>query len=114
MNLPPPPSVNHAFANAKKGRIKTDAYKSWRDAAAWSIIAQVGSKDRIAGSFALSINLPWNLKGDIDNRIKGIVDALVSSGRVDDDRFMDELHVCRASPTNLAVIVVKNGLKVSA
>ena len=114
VNLPPPPSVNQSFANAKKGRVKTAAYRSWRDAAAWAIRAQVPSKDRVAGSFYVAINLPWNLKGDIDNRIKGIVDALVTSGRVDDDRFMDEIHVCRACPTSLAVIVVKPGLKVSA
>lgn len=104
--LPPPPSVNRSFANAKKGRVKTDVYRVWRDAAAWSIVAEVPAAQRITGPFAISINLPISMKGDIDNRVKGIIDALVASQRVDDDRFMDELHVIRRAEGSKAVIVV--------
>lgn len=115
VNLPPPPSVNHAFANLRKGgRLKTKPYSKWRDAAAWLIKAEVPAASRVAGPFAVWINLPCSLPGDIDNRIKGVIDALVSSGRVDDDKHMTEIHVCRANAGDLAAITVKEGLKVEA
>lgn len=30
LTLPPPPSINGAFKNARKGRVKTDIAKTWR------------------------------------------------------------------------------------
>jgi len=112
--IPPPPSVNQAFRNvAGKGRVKTKQYQVWRNNAV-ALLMQGLKEGRVRGPFAISINLPWNTRGDIDNRVKGIVDALVQSGRVDDDRFMEELHVCRSAPTDLAIVIVKEGLKVSA
>lgn len=36
----------------------------------------------------------------------GIVDALVASGKVDDDRFMDALHVYRTAIPPLAYVEV--------
>lgn len=109
-----PPSINNAFANAAKGRVKTRDYKAWRDSVGWAIKSEVPASKRVAGPFAVWINLPCALAGDIDNRIKPIVDALVASGRVDDDQHMTEVHVCRAAPTHLAIVTVKPGLKVSA
>ena len=94
--VPPPPSVNSAFRNvAGKGRVKTREYQAWRNNAVALLLGTV--KTRVAGSFSVTIDLPWNMRGDIDNRVKGIVDALVASGKVDDDRFMDALHVYRTA-----------------
>jgi Holliday junction resolvase RusA-like endonuclease len=58
----------------------------------------------VRGKFAVGINLPRKMRGDIDNRVKGILDALVSSGRIDDDRHM---HVCRRADQDFAVIIVR-------
>ncbi len=104
-SIPPPPSVNSAFRNvAGKGRVKTREYQAWRNNAVALLMGTV--KARVAGPFSVAINLPWNMRGDIDNRVKGIIDALVSSGKVDDDRFMDSLHVHRTAEPPLAIVEV--------
>lgn len=108
VELLPPPSLNEAFKNAgPKGRVKTISYKRWGLYAAAVIKTRVALADRVRGPFFVAINLPRTMKGDIDNRIKGIVDALVVSERVDDDKFMDELHVCRRADQEFAVIIVR-------
>ncbi len=104
----PPPSVNESYRNVPAvGRVKTKAYKSWRKAAAWAVVAAVPAASAVRGLFGVAINLPSMMKGDIDNRAKGIIDALVASGRVDDDKFLEELHIIRRAPGPNAVVVVK-------
>ncbi len=108
VDLLPPPSVNMAFRNVVKvGRVKTGEYKRWCAYAGAAIRGHVPASERVAGKFSVSINLPRKMKGDIDNRVKGILDALVASGRVDDDRHMEELHVCRRADQEFACVIVK-------
>jgi Holliday junction resolvase RusA-like endonuclease len=88
--LPLPPSANRLYANIPgKGRIKTRAYKRWRLDAILSIFAQVRADFRVGGPVALSFCVPAAMRGDLDNRIKATIDALVGSRRIDDDK-----HVC--------------------
>lgn len=109
VELLPPPSVNMAFKNAgKKGRVKTLSYKRWGMYACAAIKGHVPAKERVAGKFYVAINLPKAMRGDIDNRVKGILDALVTSGRVDDDKHMEELHVCRRAEQEFAVVIVRS------
>lgn len=39
--------------------------------------------------------------------------ALVASGRVDDDKHMEELHVCRRAEQDFAVIIVRSAHSLS-
>lgn len=105
----PPPSLNNAFVNSKagRGRFKSDHYRNWCTYACAAIKSAVPSQSRVTGPFVVSINLPAKMRGDMDNRVKGILDALVASTRVDDDRHMDELHVCRRAEQRLAVVMVR-------
>lgn len=108
VEIPVPPSLNNAFYNRKVGgRVKTPAYRTWLQAAALTIVANVQAQHRVSGPFRISINLPAAMNGDIDNRVKGIVDALVASGRVDDDRNMEELHVRRRHDAQTVLVHVK-------
>lgn len=108
VELPVPPSVNVAFRNVPgKGRVKTADYKIWCNAAADILAVKVPKRCRVAGKFEVAINLPAKMKGDLDNRVKGILDALVKSGLIDDDRFMEELHVCRRADQEWAVVIVR-------
>lgn len=109
VDLLPPPSANNAFVNGRKGkgRFKSAAYKQWCAYACAAIKGRVPGKSRVGGKFYVAINLPRKMRGDIDNRIKGILDALVSSTRVDDDKHMDELHVCRRADQDFAVVIVR-------
>jgi Holliday junction resolvase RusA-like endonuclease len=113
VELPPPPSVNQAFRNVfrKKGkgpaRVRTAEYTIWRNMAAQILAVKIPKRCRVAGYFEVAINLPKKMRGDLDNRVKGILDALVTANLVDDDRFMEELHVCRRADQDFAVIIVK-------
>lgn len=108
VTLPPPPSINRAFRNVPgKGRVKTRDYRQWRQAAAQTIVAQVRADQRIGGAVSVAINLPATMTGDIDNRIKGLLDALVASGRIDDDKHVAEITVRRDCPGREASVAVK-------
>ncbi len=87
VELPVPPSVNNAYANSKKGgRYKKPASAKWATDAVQEIWRQVPAGQRIGGPVIVFICLPSDLNGDCDNRIKPILDALVTSRRIDDDR----------------------------
>ncbi len=108
LTLPPPPSVNRAFRNvAGKGRVKTRDYRTWRRDAVLTIYEQVPATRRIGGAVSITINLPAAMNGDIDNRIKGILDALVASRRIDDDKHVAAITVRRSAPEKLAMIWVE-------
>lgn len=112
VEIPVPPSVNAAFFNRAagsggRGRGKTKAYRDWLATAGWKVKAEVSAAERVSGPFRISINLPATMNGDIDNRVKGIVDLLVACDRVDDDRNLEELIVRRRHDGPLALIHVK-------
>lgn len=111
IEIPVPPSVNAAFFNRTfgkgRGRVKTKAYREWLSTAGWKVKSEVQAADRVSGPFRISINLPASMNGDIDNRVKGIVDLLVACERVDDDRNMEELVVRRRNAGPLALVHVK-------
>ena len=91
LTLPLPPSVNELFAevngyDGKPRRVTTAGYKAWQTAAAWSIKAQrLPSLD--AARFAVAVRVPVKMRGDVDNRLKPILDALVSNRLTPDDRY---------------------------
>lgn len=87
IEIPVPPPANNAFINVRgRGRTKSPAYRAWRQSAVLSIYSQVPAKLRIGGSVVVYIALPAKMRGDVDGRIKGVLDALVDSRRIDDDR----------------------------
>lgn len=96
VTLPLPPSANKLFANVPgKGRVKTRAYKAWRRNAVLSIFAQVRADHRVGGPIALSVCVPSNMRGDLDNRLKAGIDALVKSNRIDDDKHVHSIFILR-------------------
>lgn len=96
ITLPVPPSVNKMYFNVPgRGRVKTKEYALWKSAAVAMILAQTRGQKRIAGHFGVRLNLPHKMRGDLDNRIKPILDALVESERVDDDRNVQSLIVTK-------------------
>lgn len=108
VKLAPPPSVNRAFRNVVgKGRVKTRDYREWRKMAVLSIYAQVRADQRIGGSVAVKISLPRTIRGDIDNRIKGLLDALVASRRIDDDRHVAAITIRRDAEGPEALLSVE-------
>lgn len=108
VTLPLPPSANRLFANVPgKGRVKTRAYKLWRKNAVLSIFAQARADRRLSGAVSIDIVLPEMCRLDIDNAIKPILDALVASQRIDDDRYVAELHVRRVRSDETVLVSVE-------
>ncbi len=119
VNLTVPPSVNQIFRNVsavertlaeakgKKlyGRKKTKEYVAWRKTAILEIFAQVPAAKRIAGAVNVTILLPQTTQADVDNLIKPILDALVDSRRIDDDRNVWRIEIEKIANTRVVVHV---------
>lgn len=108
VSLPVPPSVNAAWRNvARVGRVKTRDYARWQKGAILAIFAQVRADRRIEGNIAVRIDLPARTRGDLDNRLKPILDALVASRRIDDDVHVRDIRMTFLAPATEAIITVR-------
>lgn len=100
LTLPVPVSVNQMYLNlAGRGRVKTSAYKSWIKTA--DILSHLqwrkAGEPHFGAGFKVTIFLPMNMRGDVDNRIKPILDLLVRRKITVDDRKAHEVRACRAT-----------------
>jgi crossover junction endodeoxyribonuclease RusA len=86
--LPLPPSTNNLYENVGKRRVTSGKYASWMRDAILTVFAQVTADRRIGGTVEVLIQIAPETPGDIDNRIKAVLDCLVKSQRVDDDRHV--------------------------
>lgn len=102
--LTPPPSLNGAFRNLRgKGRVKTKAYKKWReDAVLWLRLQKAPA---FTGPVSVSITLPLATRGDADNRLKAALDALQDAGVVANDRQCDPVSIGRAGMTLTTITI---------
>lgn len=90
-----PPSANrmrkHFIRDGKVRSVKDDAYKAWKESAAWELRSQF--KQKIIGPYRLHIHVQrdWGPKRarDIDNTIKPVSDAVVAAGLVEDDSLCE-------------------------
>lgn len=80
-----PPSTNGLFVNvAGRGRVRSKAYKAWASLAQFDYVPS----RTLSGDFSvvITLNRARIRKGsDIDNRIKAILDMLVTNRVVEDD-----------------------------
>lgn len=83
--IPTPPSTNTLFANIPgKGRIKSDRYRTWRNAAGWEVQAQKPA--RIKGPVHLTYTYEEGAtRADLGNLEKAATDMLVDLGIIDGD-----------------------------
>lgn len=72
-------------------RFKTPEYKDFVEEIGYRVL----NKGSITGRFRLTIKayLKHYAITDCDNLAKCLIDSLVASGTIPDDRFMDELHI---------------------
>jgi len=95
--LPLPPSVNKVWqpVSTRKGArmIKRAASRDWANAARWEVLAQrLGQQ--IDQPFEAIIVLP-KFRGDVDNRVKQILDACQAGGAVTNDKYCHRLVIER-------------------
>lgn len=95
--MPMPPSVNRIWRANKAGPKKVSIspeYKAWKKHAdALSLhLAQFRGLKTIVGKFAVNI-IVKRTAGDLDNRIKGILDYLQSRAVVVDDKHCEKITI---------------------
>lgn len=102
--IPRPPSVNAMFRNVTRtagsgtGRVRSSTYLRWRRDAAAAICDQIGNQPPVnlfPGPVRISIQVRLKaVNEDIDNRVKAVLDLLVSSEilRGDDSRCVQSIY----------------------
>lgn len=102
LRLPIPPSVNSAYANIPGvGRIASKRLKNWKREAGWQILIQ--KPTRVHGPYNLTITVPKRMKGDLDNRLKGIIDLLCELRITPDDSQMHGVTIRRGDVTEMEI-----------
>ena len=97
ISLPFPPPLNNLFANvAGKGRVKSDRYRQWANAAGWEI--QSVRPKAIPGPVAITILLgkPDRRRRDLDGMAKAVCDLLVDHRVIEDDSLVQRLTLAWA------------------
>lgn len=107
-----PPSSNNMFATYNGRRIISREYKAWRAleeqtvAKHWALCGA----PKFNPHLSVTIHLGLNYKGDIDNRIKPLLDLL---GRAipnfPNDRYIDRISVERSPSTTGARVLIMQG-----
>lgn len=89
-----PTTTNHIRASYKGRLVSSKKYRIWQQSTAIDLLSQKKHATITQGIF-LSIKLSPKTKNktDIDNRNKGIFDALVASGIIQDDSQVQKLLI---------------------
>lgn len=108
--IPLPPSVNKIWRQQTKGRgapFLSPVYTAWQQEAGWSITGT--HVERIEGPYAVCIHVPHDMAGDIDNRVKPILD-LCKKHVTDDDKHCWDQRIVRSYdvPTGTCVVQIWN------
>jgi len=105
-NLPYPLSLNNAFANVPgRGRVKTKAYRDWSTEAGWRINAAKRIKKPLISELSLHLFVTKKYRGDLDNTLKPVLDALEKNGIIKNDRQFKRITVEAADVENMICLV---------
>lgn len=97
LRIPVPPSVNGAYVNKRGGggRFKSNRYTAWIESANKHYMTQKRATKPVRGPYEAKIRLPQDMRGDVDNRTKLLLDYLVRLELTDDDKHCAKLTVER-------------------
>jgi crossover junction endodeoxyribonuclease RusA len=96
LDLPAPPSVNRLWRSGRKRVFRSKAYVDWLRAADAAVMASRRfPKKKIEGPFAAHVTLSRKVRGDLDNRVKGLLDFLQSREIIKNDSNCKRLTVER-------------------
>jgi Holliday junction resolvase RusA-like endonuclease len=107
-----PPSLNNAYINrrlrnGKTIRVLSAEARAYKLATAAAVKVAVRGDSIVRGPYSVAIDLPLKMRGDADNRIKLLLDSLVASGRVPDDRHMVRVIAGKCLGENVARVTVE-------
>lgn len=97
LTLPLPPSVNRMLGKATDGHVFRRAhYQRWRKTAGLEFIAvkqSLPTKGLRSGPYGVRVRWPERMDGDVDNRLKALLDFMVWMRITPDDRAARHLSV---------------------
>lgn len=95
LSLPMPPTINHYFARRGNRTYLPAKVREYRKKVA-EIVAEKGIA-KLEGRLSLFVGVhpATRARQDLDNRAKGLQDALTHAGVWIDDEQIDELHLVR-------------------
>ena len=102
LHLPWPPTVNSYYKITRHGQRYLDKkVRTFRDVVAQSVHEQMPGVT-LDESIFMEVYLfpPDRRKRDLDNYMKGLLDALTESGLWEDDSLIDQLHIYRGEIVN--------------
>lgn len=99
LDLPLPPSANVIWRTTKSGRTYLNPkYTAWRKAALTSMWTQkpAGGFPTFEGAFEAQIVVALKMRGDIDNRLKPVLDFLASASIIANDKHAQRATIARS------------------
>lgn len=107
LELPKPISTNALWRTSKAGGMYlSPAYKAWRTEV--GLLANANRVGGIHGPYALTVNVSHKWRGDLDNALKALSDALQEQGVIQNDRLCQEIKIRRSTATaGMSVLIVK-------
>jgi crossover junction endodeoxyribonuclease RusA len=115
LELPAPPSVNTMFRNTARGRVKTQHYVDWQSSAGWKLRLQKPASIKGDVIVVLGVEREARMRAaDIDNRVKAMLDLLVTHGVIEDDKHAAAIAAAWNPPASgmarVAIMPVTDGL----
>ena len=106
-SLPLPPSANRLWRSGGRKPYIPPEYVAWKREAGWILAA--ARLRHIDGPFAVDIGVPAKMLGDIDNRVKALLDLFAEHGVTDNDRNAWRITIERrpAVPKGTCVVSVR-------
>lgn len=114
LKLPWPPSVNHYWLVLRKGKmagrviISTEG-QQYRRQVGYSVLEQRVPVRQLTGKLRVWIHArpPDNLRRDLDNLPKAVLDSLKHAGVFHDDFDIDDLRITRFAPRRPGVLEIR-------
>jgi len=103
--LPFPPSVNHYYRHVGARVLISSEGRKYREAV-WLAVLEQGRKKHDGRLYVeILVNAPDKRRRDLDNLLKGLLDALQHAGLYEDDSQIDKLTITRGSDGSGSVTV---------
>lgn len=98
--LPWPPSVNMIWRRGQGHTYRHPKYVAWITEAGWVVKSTRPKPEMVVGPFSATITLipPKGFRGDIDNRVKVLLDLAQKLRLIENDRLCQRLDVSYGDP----------------
>lgn len=102
LDFAPPPSVNALFYSNHR---KTKEYRDWQEYFGWRL-AQAKAPS-FTGAYVVELVLTRIVRGDVDNRLKALLDTLVKFNVTPDDRHCVSATAKRGRYSEVNMLTIK-------